>query len=360
MAEQAGDKTLDPTPHRRQEAREQGHVAKSQDLAAAAVLLAGLVVLWWNGERVTDFFGEYTKRQLSDSAWLQARPSDVAAHVRDMVLALGAALSPVLLALFATGVGTHLAQSGLLLLPEKLLPDFSRIDPLQGVGRMFSLQNFVRLFFGLCKIGIVGCVAWMRVRDETDDILALTALETPQLAAFALQLVYWTALYMAAALLLLALFDYFFQWWKHEQDLRMTVEEVREEMKNLIGDPQIIARRKQVQRQLAISRLSTAVPKADVVVTNPTELAVALQYDPTQMAAPVVIAKGAGQLAKRIRTIALEHGVPILERKPLAQLLYKEVEVNHPIPNQAFAAVAEVLAYVYRLKGKRPPQLNRG
>ncbi len=157
----------------------------------------------------------------------------------------------------------------------------------------------------------------------------------------------------------MALADFAFQKWKHEQDLKMTHQEIKEEMKNLQGDPQVAARRRQVQRQLAMNRMGQEVPKADVVVTNPTELAVALRYDPDQMAAPIVVAKGAGVIAQRIRRLALENNVPIVERKPLAQLLYKEVSINHPVPDGSYAAVAEVLAYVYQLKGKRAPKAPR-
>ncbi len=158
---------------------------------------------------------------------------------------------------------------------------------------------------------------------------------------------------------MLAVLDYGFQWWKHERDLRMTTQEIREEMKNLEANPQMVARRKQVQRQLALHRISAAVPKADAVITNPTELAIAIQYDPEKMAAPIVVAKGAGLLAAQIRKLALEHGIPILERKPLAQALYREVEIDHPIPQDRYAAVAEVLAYVYQLKGKKIPTPDR-
>jgi flagellar biosynthetic protein FlhB len=139
----------------------------------------------------------------------------------------------------------------------------------------------------------------------------------------------------------------------------MTHQEVREEMKNLQGDPNIVARRRQIQRQMALNRISSSVPKADVIVTNPTELAVAIQYEPAEMNAPVVVAKGAGVLAQRIRTLGLEHNIPIVERKPLAQLLYKEVDIGKPVPTQSYAAVAEVLAYVYQLKGKKLPMPPR-
>ena len=164
-----------------------------------------------------------------------------------------------------------------------------------------------------------------------------------------------TCLKIGIALLILAIFDYGYQRWKHEQDLRMTTQEVREEFKMLQGDPHIIARRRQVQRQLVMNRLKSSVPKADVVVTNPTELAVAIQYDPDTMEAPIVVAKGAGVLAQQIRRLALEHNIPILERKPLAQALYKHVDVNKPIPADQYAAVAEILRYVYQLQGKTLP-----
>ena len=172
------------------------------------------------------------------------------------------------------------------------------------------------------------------------------------MAAFLVSIVLWTRSKIAGALLVLALLDYRYQRCKFEQDLRMTPQEVREEMRNLQGDPQVIARRRAVQRQLVLNRLSQTVPKADVIVTNPTELAVAIQYDASTMNAPVVVAKGAGLLAQRIRRLALENGVPIVERKPLAQALYRDVDINQPVPDTMYAAVAEVLAYVYHLKGK--------
>ncbi len=164
-----------------------------------------------------------------------------------------------------------------------------------------------------------------------------------------------TCLKIGIALFILAIFDYGYQRLKHERDLRMTSQEVREEYKMLQGDPHMAARRKQVQRQLVMHRVQSAVPKADVVVTNPTELAVAIQYDPETMEAPIVVAKGAGVLAQRIRRLALEHHIPVVERKPLAQTLYKNVDINKPIPAEQYAAVAEILRYVYQLQGKTLP-----
>ena len=198
-------------------------------------------------------------------------------------------------------------------------------------------------------------VAYASLYGQREKILGLAAMTTLGFANFLTQILIWTSMKIAMALLLLAVLDYGFQWWKQERDLRMTTQEVREELRNLEANPQMAARRKQVQRQLALNRISSAVPKADAVITNPTELAIAIQYDPATMAAPIVVAKGAGLIAAQIRKLALESGIPILERKPLAQALYREVEINHPIPQERYAAVAEVLAYVYQLKGKKIP-----
>jgi flagellar biosynthetic protein FlhB len=252
----------------------------------------------------------------------------------------------------------HLAQVGILFLPQKLAPDFSRVDPLKGAKRLFSMTNLVRLAFGIFKIGVVIAVAYWSIREYDDTILTLAILPVDEIAWLIGDILLSTCLKIGIALLILAILDYGFQKWKHEQDLRMTSQEVREEMKTLQGDPQVMARRRQVQRQLVMNRLQSAVPQADVVVTNPTELAIAIQYDPTTMAAPIVVAKGAGVLAQRIRRLALENDVPIVERKPLAQALYRDVDVNHPVPSERYAAVAEVLRYVYELKGKRLPGMG--
>jgi flagellar biosynthetic protein FlhB len=186
-------------------------------------------------------------------------------------------------------------------------------------------------------------------------VIRASGMDSLQLGIFLYDVCLKTVLWTALALVILALFDYGLQWWKQEQDLKMTHQEVREEMKEMQGDPQVAARRRQIARQMAMSRVASAVPKADVIVTNPTELAVAIQYDPAEMAAPVVVAKGAGVLAQRIRKLGLENNIPIIERKPLAQLLYKEVEIGKAVPTDSYAAVAEVLAYVYQLKGKKMP-----
>ena len=356
MPEQSGDKSQEPTPHRRQQAREQGQVARSQDLGSAVLLLAGLLILLMMGPQLVEFFGGYATKQLGCDAWLSADSNFAVSQWTSIVSMLAKYLLPILGLVMLAGIASNLMQVGFLFLPDKVAFDLTRIDPLKGLGRMISLSTGVHLLFGIFKIAIV---AYISLRSQRDKILGVSGHGVAEIALLMLQLLLWTALKIAGALVILALLDYGFQWWKHEQDLKMTPQEVREELKNLEGNPQVVARRRQVQRQLALNRISAAVPKADVVITNPTELAVAVQYEAETMAAPIVVAKGAGVVAQRIRNLALQHGIPIVEKKPLAQALYREVDINHPIPQDKYAAVAEVLAYVYQLQGKTIPSVSK-
>jgi flagellar biosynthetic protein FlhB len=359
MPEQSGDKSQEPTPHRRQQAREEGQVARSQDLGSAFLLLAGLLILLMMGPRLVEFFGSYATKQLGSDAWLSADANFAVNQWTSIVSMLAKYLLPILGLVMLAGIASNLMQVGFLFLPDKVAFDLTRIDPLKGLGRIFSLSNGVHLLFGIFKIAVIAGVAYVSISSQRDKILELSGHGVAEIAFLMIQILLWTALKIAGALVLLALLDYGFQWWKHEQDLKMTPQEIREELKNLEGNPQVVARRKQVQRQLALNRISAAVPKADVVITNPTELAVAVQYDAETMAAPIVVAKGAGVVAQRIRNLALQHGIPVVEKKPLAQALYREVDINHPIPQDKYAAVAEVLAYVYQLKGKTIPSVAK-
>jgi flagellar biosynthetic protein FlhB len=355
MAEEGGEKTQEATPHRRQQAREEGNVVLSHDFNSAAMLLVGLLGLMYAGGRLLQYLVHLLAEQLGGAAWLSV-DRDLFVHRWSTVLAeLAQVVLPVLGVNLIAAIALSLLQTGFLFVPERIAPDISRLDPLAGLRRLFSLSSVVRLFLGIWKVVLISVVAFVAIYKQRLTVLTLTGLEVPQIGAFAWDVCVWTCIKIALVLLLLAILDYAFQWWKNERDLRMSAQEVREEMRNLQGDPQIMARRRAVQRQLAISRLKSAVPKADVVITNPTELAVAVQYDFDTMAAPIVVAKGAGVLAQRIRRLALENGIPIVEKKPLAQALYRDVDLNHPIPTQLYAAVAEVLAYVYQLKGKPMP-----
>lgn len=354
MAEQSGEKSQDATPYRRQKAREEGQVARSQDLASATILVVGLGLMLWLGQRVLTFMSSTIESHTS-TVWLKIDSDSAVSLWNTLLKELTSAVLPLLGLMMLVAIAVHVVQTGFIFLPEKLAPDWSRISPLKGLKRIFSLVGAMRLSFGVFKIIVIGLVAYASLYTRIDELIALPGKSVGEIGAFLLSIAIWTSLKIGGALLLLAILDFAFQRWKHEQDLKMTQQEVREEMKNLQGDPETIARRKAVQRQLVLNRLSSDIPKADVVVTNPTELAIAIQYDSEKMKAPIVLAKGAGALAARIRRLALENDVPIVEKKELARALYKNVEINHPVPSEQYAAVAEVLAYVYQLKGKQMP-----
>lgn len=355
MPEQQGDKSQEATPHRRRQLREQGQVPKSQDLSSAVLLLLGLLCLAMLGSSLIGWVEQLTRQQLGGAPWLESSPDFAAAQARHVLAGLVKHVLPIFGLMLAGAVLVNVVQTGPVFVPQRALPDATRIDPLRGVQRLFSLANLVRLAFGIFKVLVVMAVGFTSFYSQREAILGLTGMSVLAGSTLLLKILFSITLKIAVALLILAILDFGFQRWKYEQDIRMTPQEVREELKNLEGNPQVLARRRAVQRQLALHRLSSAVPRADVVITNPTELAVAIQYDAQTMAAPIVVAKGAGLLARRIRQLALEHGVALVENKPLAQALYREVDIGRPIPADKYAAVAEVLAYVYRLQGRPLP-----
>jgi flagellar biosynthetic protein FlhB len=359
MPDQFGDKQHEATDHRRQQAREQGQVAKSQDLASASLLLAAVGILMVWGDNLVTVMAGLMREHLGGHAPMQLDRSALTTQCYDIVTSVGGVMLPILGLLALVAVAVNVGQIGFLFLPDKLAADINRVNPLQGMKRIFSISNAARLGFGVFKIIIVATVAGWAVWGERDQILRLGNLEVGQIATYIVKTSLNTCFKIGVALLILAIIDYIFQRWKQEQDLRMTTQEVREEMKTLQGDPQVQARRKAVQRQLVLNRIGSSVPKSDVVVTNPTELAIAIRYDHETMEAPVVQAKGAGVVAQRIRRLALENNIPVIERKELARALYKQVEIGKPVPAGQYAAMAEVLRYVYQLKGKKLPGLAK-
>ncbi len=358
MAESNGDKKHDASPHRRQQAREKGQVARSQDLGSALVLLLAVLALQWWGPQLAEAVATLMKAGFTQTRLVTADPRAASGLVAGSVLECLRVLLPIMLTVCSIVVINQWFQIGFLFLPDKIGIDWKRIDPLAGTKRLFDLPNFARLGFGLLKIGLVALVISFGLWGRWDLIMQAQTLTVGEIGGLVWSTTIDMCLRTALVLLLLAVLDYGFQWWKLEQDLKMTDEEMREEMKMMNGDPQIMARRRAVQRQLLMNRMRNDVPNSDVVITNPTELAIAIRFDPKTMPAPVVVAKGAGHVAARIRKVALESGVPIVERKPLAQALFKNVEIGQAIPVEQYTAVAEVLRYVYQLQGKKLPSLN--
>jgi flagellar biosynthetic protein FlhB len=247
----------------------------------------------------------------------------------------------------------NILQVGFMVTGKSVQPKFSKISPLNGLKQLFGMRGLVRFIMSVGKVAVVLLVAWWSIYSDLPRIMTLIQLEAGPLLAAASALVWSLALKIALALLILGVLDYAYQKWQHEQDLKMTKQEVKEEHKRMEGDPLVKQRRSKVAKQLAMQRLQHDVPESDVVVTNPTHYAVALKYDGEAMNAPKVMAKGADHLAIRIRQLAAGHGVPLVERPPLARGMYQTVEIGDEIPPQFYNAVAEIMAYVYRLSEGR-------
>lgn len=347
-----GDKTELPTDKRRQEAREQGNVARSADLTAAALLLAAALALQWGGTGFFEVSLNILRGSFEESAWTSLDEGLVLARARDLTLLVLPSVALMWGVLIFGVLAANFSQVGFHMSTEVLSLKWERLNPIPGLQKLISMQGLVRLFGSLLKLTVLGCVSGWFIWETVGNYLQFSHTELAPAAAALGETMVTLAYQLAGALLALAVLDYGFQYWKFEQDLKMTKQELREEMRNMDGDPHIRQRRREAHRKLADSRQLTQIPNADAVIVNPTHFAIAIRYDGQKMAAPVVVAKGAGPLADRIRQIATEHGVPIVERTPLARALFKQVKVGHPIPTDLYAAVAEILAYVYRLRNK--------
>lgn len=350
MAEDSDlEKTEDPSQRRLEQAREEGQVPQSRELSTFLVMMAGVAGLWVMGQwMATRMFGvmrqglRFDRLTAFDGA---AMVSSFGALFTDGLLTL----LPLFVVLLVAAVASPILLGGAVFAPKALTADFSRMDPIQGLERMFSLHGLAELVKAALKSILVGGIgAWAIWRDKEHLFqLMLEPLETsmPDFASTVL----FSALLVVSSLGLLALIDVPFQLWQYHSKLKMSKEDVRQEMKEQEGDPQIKARVRAMQREMARRRMMEAVPKADVVVTNPTHYSVALRYDAQGMGAPVVVAKGMNLVALKIRELAQEHQVPVLEAPPLARALYAHCELEHAIPAQLYTAVAEVMAYVYQL-----------
>jgi flagellar biosynthetic protein FlhB len=352
MASDSGDKTEPPTGRRRTEAREQGQIARSQDLSSALLLMGALLSLGWFGPHLMRSLINAMREYLTTTDPVTAGRVDVVPLVTSVVKSVLVAAGPILIAVMLVGILSNFVQVGFLLTTRPLEPKWDRLNPFNGIKRLFSTRTLVQLLMNLLKLTMVSWVAYVAISKRTDEILLAISIGGWHQVAVLAKVLYQVGIQLAAILLVIALIDYGWQRFKFERDLRMTKEEVKEEMRRMEGDPIVKQRRRRMQFAAAIQRIRKAVPKADVVVTNPTEFAIAIQYDAREMRAPTVVAKGQGYLAQKIREIAVAHGIPIVERKPLAQALYKTVEVGQEVPEKFYQAVAEILAYVYELSGK--------
>jgi flagellar biosynthetic protein FlhB len=353
MAEESfEERTERPTPKKREEARKKGQVAKSRELPSVAVLLASLITLSIFGSYMYAHIQTIMRGSFSLPLLKDLNIPDFLVFAEEMITIFITTISPLLAAIFITAVLSNIMQVGFLLSGESIKPKLSKLDPIKGVGRLFSKQSFMELFKSLLKLAIVGAVAYLTVRAEMKNVHLLGDMELNAIIAYILLTIFKIFIRCTLAVIFLVVIDYAFQRWEFEHKIRMTKKEVKDEFKRTEGDPLIKSRIRSIQRQIARRRMMQAVPQADVVITNPTSLAVALRYDNAVMNAPRLVAKGSGEIARRIRELAEAHDVPVVEDKELAQSLYSMVEIDQEIPSMLYEAVAEVLAYIYKLKGK--------
>jgi len=351
MAEDFGEKTEAPTARRRQEARQEGHVARSADLNAAVLLLGFILLLWGFGGALVEAMRAVMGELLGPGV-LSEPQAPLQTHAMRAVARVAAAAAPIFVGAMILAVVINVMQVGLLFTGKRLRPNLKALNPFRGVGNLFRGQGATQLVMSVLKMVLVAAAGYSAIHGKMPEIIAAQGMDYLSIFAMGSKLMFSIGLRIGLLLLVLALLDYAWQRWRHEQRLKMSKQEVKEEMRRMEGDPKIRQRRRMVQYQLAQQRMRRAVPTADVVVTNPTEIAVALKYDAQTMHAPKVVAKGQGYMAQRIRALAVEAGVPIIERKPLARALFRLVEVGQEIPEQFYAAVAEILAYVYELSGR--------
>ncbi len=351
MAEDADpdSKTEDPSAKRLQDAADKGNVARSQEIGYWFTFLAAMIALWM----LPDMMG---RRVLMSTRVFLEQPHRIpidASHLSrlaiDLFLSLGAAMSVVLGLFIVFSLAGNILQNPPHLSAEKLKPNFSKLNPMTGLKRMFSLMTVVEFVKNILKITGIGAILFAVIMPELDSLEALVGIDVSVIIPLCLSLIAKLVGVLVCVMFVIALADYLYQRYNFMKNLRMTKQEVKDEHKETEGDPMIKARLRQIRMQRVRKRMMAAVPEASVIVTNPTHYAIALKYEPEKMDAPLVVAKGVDVLARRIREIATEHKVPIVENPPLARALYK-VELDDPIPIEHYKAVAGVISYVMKLK----------
>ncbi len=343
-----GEKTEEPTSKKRSDAAKKGQVAKSQEVNTAFVLLIGFFVLKLLWEYIYANIADYTIYTYSH-LMRSVDTESVTELFLGIILLLVKTAFPIMLAIMAVGLAINFYQVGLIFSTEKLEPKLSNLNPINGFGRIFSKRSLVELIKSLLKIAIIGFFLYLYLKDEIPFMPQFIYYDLETSLVEISKIIFNMVFQVIAVIMIMAVLDFAYQKWQLTQDLKMTKQEVKDEFKQMEGDPQIKGKIKQKQREMAMMRMMQEVPKADVIVTNPTHFAVALSYH-KGMSAPIVLAKGQDLVAMKIKEIARQSRVPIVENKPLARALYASVEVGENVPQELYKAVAEVLAYVYRLK----------
>ena len=352
MAEQQGqEKTEAPTEKKRRESREEGQVAFSKELSSAALLAGIVLTLVATSPFILDSFRELMTnifRQMASADELSV--NSIYTLSGEIITTMLPAFTPFLTVIVLVAIFAAVVQVGIQITFKAIVPKFSKLSPLTGIKRLFSSQSLADFLKSMAKLIIVGFVGYLTYMDKISELNGLSVSTPEAILKYNFTVVAEVAGKIVLALVAIAIFDYFYQRWHHEQQMMMTKQEVKEETKQTEGDPQLKARIRQIQREMSNARMMQEVPKADALIVNPTHFSVAVLYDRDIMVAPEVTAKGVDHMALRMRTIARENNVPILERPELARDLYANVEIGEDIPERFYKAIAEILAFVYRLR----------
>ena len=352
-SESGGEKTEDASSRKLSKSREEGQVAKSVEIPSVFVLLTGVIALYFSAFHIYNSLGTILQVNLKFEKIPLLTELEVirllAYHTEKVILIC----IPVMFTIVLFALISNFAQVGFSISWQSLEPKFSRLDPINGFKQKFTSRAVVEFLKTLLKVGVISMVAYNSIKAEFVNITFLYDNSVGQILLYMLKVSFWIFVKVCLIMLVVAMLDYAYQKWKFLEDQKMTKKEVKDEMKQTEGDPLVKSRIRQLQHQAARKRMMADVPHADVVVTNPTHLAIALKYDGKTMDAPKVLAKGAGPVAENIRKIARENDVPLVEDKQLARNLYSSVDIGGDVPTELYQAVAELLAYVYKLKGKK-------
>ncbi len=352
MAEDAEDKTEDPTDRKLTQAREQGNIPTSQEVKIWAGLVGALVIVTMFAPYMADDVKRLLVPFIEHPHAFPMEQSDVGQILAEITIGIIKVLILPMMLLMVLAIVSAMAQTGLMFLPDKLTMDFSKLSPMKGITRIFSGRNLVEFLKSLFKVGAIGFVIFLMLRSRMSEYAALAALDLMAMLDYLRHQVVAMIMVVVLLVFVLAAADWFYQRWSFTQQMKMTKQEIKDEHKQTEGDPMIKGRLRALRMQRARQRMMAAVPRASVVVTNPTHYAVALQYDVESMGAPVLVAKGVDLIAKRIRDLATENEVPIVENPPLARALYATVELDEEIPPEHYKTVAEIIGYVMKLKGE--------
>jgi flagellar biosynthesis protein FlhB len=348
----SGEKTEKATPKKRDDARKKGQTAKSQDVNTAIILLAVFLFLTFSASYIGNIVFDLFNQTFQEYMLMELTENTVQVITMDIMKELALLLGPIMLVALLAGLFSNYIQVGVMFTTKPLEPKLEKIDPIKGFKRIFSLRAIVELLKSILKISFVGAITFVILWMNIDQVLSLSFKSVGESLATMASLTVQMGIAASLALLFLSLFDFLYQKYDFEKNIRMSKQDLKDEHKNIEGDPLIKSKIKQRQREMAMRRMMQEVPEADVVITNPTHFAIVLKYDENKMDAPYVVAKGVDYLAQKIKYIANENDVVMVENRPLARSLYDSAEIGDAVPEEFFKAVAEILAYVYRIKNQ--------